>query len=492
MKTRFLRLAIVALAAGGLLFGLLRSEIPSALAVDDSAEAIQLKRLSEEMLRLHKTADVPVGTVVALAASKVPDGWLSCDGRTLNRDEYPELYAAIGDLYGRGAGEGEFKLPDYRGMFLRGVDAEKEVEKDRGDRTPPSDAPKSATFLGSMQGAATAVPTKAWDVTLKDAGAHSHDVVTKNEGDGYNARAVRFIPVPGRQPQDNPRFKEPNGHESPNTTGHRRDLIGIRWPDCKDISVPAGGEHTHAASMRGGDGETRPVNTAVLYVIKARRAAQPAVAAGNAEDQLRDLVTVSDRLSQQLDVPVGTVVAFAGANVPQGWLVCDGRLVNKAEYPRLYAAIGDLYGGTSEGKFKLPDYRGMFLRGVDPEKLVDKDRDDRKAPSDASKAAAFLGSVQASATGMPVKGWVVTVEKAGAHTHSVDAGGGRLVHAVDFTSDGSDGWGYEWCHTWAECREIAIGVSGSHTHRVTVTGGDSETRPRNISVYYLIKAISTQ
>ncbi len=48
-----------------------------------------------------------------------------------------------------------------------------------------------------------------------------------------------------------------------------------------------------------------------------------------------------------------------------GWLLCDGSTFDAAQYPDLACVIGGdspLFGG-SEDKPKLPDYRGMFLRG---------------------------------------------------------------------------------------------------------------------------------
>lgn len=74
-------------------------------------------------------------------------------------------------------------------------------------------------------------------------------------------------------------------------------------------------------------------------------------------------------------MPVGSVIAFAGeirtkSSDPHetnlfmfDWLLCDGSEVLIAQYPELYQALGNRYGG-SDGKFKLPDYRGTFLRGV--------------------------------------------------------------------------------------------------------------------------------
>ncbi len=94
-------------------------------------------------------------------------------------------------------------------------------------------------------------------------------------------------------------------------------------------------------------------------------------------------------------LPVGTVVAFAGkisssssdppsdstANIEVlGWMLCDGKSLEVSQYPDLFAVLGYLYGG-GEDNFKIPDYRGIFLRGVD-DILVpkDPDRSNRTAP----------------------------------------------------------------------------------------------------------------
>ena len=67
-------------------------------------------------------------------------------------------------------------------------------------------------------------------------------------------------------------------------------------------------------------------------------------------------------LSAGNGVPAGTVIAYAGNNVPDGYLLCDGRPVSASQYPALFRAIGTTYGGNSSA-FNLPDFRGMFLRG---------------------------------------------------------------------------------------------------------------------------------
>lgn len=67
---------------------------------------------------------------------------------------------------------------------------------------------------------------------------------------------------------------------------------------------------------------------------------------------------------QRLGVPPGTVIAFAGSQAPNGYLLCDGRQLDIIRYSDLFRAIGTIYGGNGTSKFKLPDFRGIFLRGT--------------------------------------------------------------------------------------------------------------------------------
>lgn len=57
-----------------------------------------------------------------------------------------------------------------------------------------------------------------------------------------------------------------------------------------------------------------------------------------------------------IQVPVGTVVSFAGASVPTGWLLCDGSTISSGNYPALYALLNN--GGV------LPNLTGQFVLGA--------------------------------------------------------------------------------------------------------------------------------
>lgn len=69
---------------------------------------------------------------------------------------------------------------------------------------------------------------------------------------------------------------------------------------------------------------------------------------------------------ENLKTPVGTIQAYAGANAPQGYLLCNGQPISKRKYAELYLAIGDLYSNaeTAEGFFNVPDLRDRFAQGA--------------------------------------------------------------------------------------------------------------------------------
>ena len=66
---------------------------------------------------------VVVGTVAYFARPTAPTGWLPCDGSSLLQNDYNELYSVIEDTYKiAGDPSNEFRVPDLRGTFIRGLD----------------------------------------------------------------------------------------------------------------------------------------------------------------------------------------------------------------------------------------------------------------------------------------------------------------------------------------------------------------------------------
>ena len=89
------------------------------------------------------------------AGSTAPNGWLVCDGSTVSRSAYSDLFKIIGTTYGSGNSNTTFTLPDMRGRCPIGVG---------------TGASLTARTLGSNVGAETA--------TLSEANMASHTHTT--------------------------------------------------------------------------------------------------------------------------------------------------------------------------------------------------------------------------------------------------------------------------------------------------------------------------
>ncbi|MBF2793012.1 tail fiber protein, partial [Enterobacter asburiae] len=64
-------------------------------------------------------------------------------------------------------------------------------------------------------------------------------------------------------------------------------------------------------------------------------------------------------------LPVGVPVPWPSATPPTGWLKCNGAAFTAAQYPNLALAYPTL---------KLPDLRGVFIRGWDDGRGIDSGR----------------------------------------------------------------------------------------------------------------------
>lgn len=79
--------------------------------------------------------------------------------------------------------------------------------------------------------------------------------------------------------------------------------------------------------------------------------------------------------------PVGTVISYMGTKAPEHYLVCDGAIINIADYAYLAEQIKDefgavdYFGGDGTSTFAVPDLRNEFLRGYrgDAEKKISGD-----------------------------------------------------------------------------------------------------------------------
>lgn len=64
-----------------------------------------------------------------------------------------------------------------------------------------------------------------------------------------------------------------------------------------------------------------------------------------------------------MKTPAGATMIWHTNAPPTHWFLCTGGVVLKAEYPELYAVLGDKYGSTST-QFGLPDMQDVSPMGV--------------------------------------------------------------------------------------------------------------------------------
>lgn len=147
----------------------------------------------------------------------------------------------------------------------------------------------------------------------------------------------------------------------------------------------------------------------------------------------------------------GDVKIVAHNNIPSaGWLKCSGAVLSRALYPRLFSAIQTTWntGGESASQFRLPDFRGVFLRGFDDGSGLDPSR--------------AFGSYQTDAIGRHKH-----------KTYEYDTGDTAAI------PDGSYSFDLDGTLTR---RQI-----GHEANYLVAYEGGLETRPKNKTVSYWIK-----
>lgn len=192
-----------------------------------------------------------------------------------------------------------------------------------------------------------------------------------------------------------------------------------------------------------------------------------------------------------MSVLIGTIVPVgynASGSVTEGYLPCDGSAVERDKYPSLFTAISTSWGaGDGTATFNIPDLRGTFLRGVNDGTGKDPDAGQRTSINSGGSVGDMVGSLQLTATALPVNGTCVTsipvqsavagqeIDVNGNHTHNVP---GLPVDSSWYQIAGSHyaQWNPNGGNT---------STNGAHSHTVS-SGGDSESRPANVYVGYMI------
>ena len=188
-------------------------------------------------------------------------------------------------------------------------------------------------------------------------------------------------------------------------------------------------------------------------------------------------MTVQSLVALQPVVPPGTLMPYAGATAPTGYLLCQGQEVSRTIYATLFSIIGTTYGiGDNATTFNLPNPNGRVIAG--------------KA---ASGTFANLGgtggdeaiTLTAAQSGVPAHSHANTLSDPGhyhntyhshwvydhAHSQNISANWGGPGIRWDYVQDGS-------CYSYPQ----GIGTAGNGNQLASYENPQSDTKTTGISI----------
>lgn len=216
---------------------------------------------------------IPSGSIINYAGSSDPSGWFICDGRAVSKDEYGDLWKAIGTSFGEDDSS-SFKIPDLRNYFVRGLNGDRNI----GD--VQSDEFKSHSHLIDNVNARTD-DSGAHTHSMDTSGYHNHgfenvinyegegsakemaDAINNESGTGFRAGTRRIT--------DGTIQGVEGDHDNTHVV-YIEDYTNGTGTHSHNIEDSE--QHNHAFTINNastndfGSSETRPINIALNFIIK--------------------------------------------------------------------------------------------------------------------------------------------------------------------------------------------------------------------------------
>ena len=176
------------------------------------------------------------------------------------------------------------------------------------------------------------------------------------------------------------------------------------------------------------------------------------------------LQTVPYSIYAQNGVPTGSIMPYIGTTAPNGWLLCNGNPIPSGSY---YDNLKALAGNNT------PNLNGMFLRGAGSQTAY------------PDKVGPAVKNVQQDSFKTHSHGVNINTNADGAHSHTTtfynddyNNSGNGATNGTGLIRDGGNGY------------TRTTSTEPNHSHNVngnSASTGDTETRPINYGVNYIIK-----
>lgn len=361
------------------------------------------------------TATVPdnvaVGSVMWFSISTVPDSsYQECDGRSLSKSLYPELFSVIGTTFGGSLTN--FNLPDLRSKFIRGWGHGSGTDSARKFGTSQDDSFESHSHTVSDSGHSHSFTVLAQGNHQDGSGSITGGAYSRDEDGRYSGTTsssnagvsiasaggtetrpdnVALLPMMKVKRKDtvltintgcvatgtalsmtdgvvNVNVKTNNSLKVDSDNNLYLDTVGL----FNNITFDKASTANYGVVKIKDTNSGLDVSNGIISTKIATGSNLGAVAIG---DTL-DIDSETGVLNVKGGTPIGQIAWFPMSAVPAGWLECDGSSLSGSVYPDLSGAIGTTYGvgDNAPYTFNLPDLRGEFVRGWDHGRNADTGR----------------------------------------------------------------------------------------------------------------------
>lgn len=203
--------------------------------------------ISQTLVPALNSGQVPCGSIMPWSANgSLPTGFLLCNGASVSRTTYADLFNVIGTAFGTASGT-TFNLPDFQGRFLRGRDNSAGRDPDAASRTAQNTGGATGDNVGSVQ-----------SFTIQD---HMHAaIVSDSTGVGIYAHEDSTWPFGATQIYATGQNTNAVYRSATGFSGSSRNTSGIT--ELNPSSVP------NLPTPTTPTDETRPINSAVNFIIK--------------------------------------------------------------------------------------------------------------------------------------------------------------------------------------------------------------------------------